>query len=195
MTRNISIAALPLVLLAACAEQQPQRHQASVAAENDARAASVAKAASPAIFQAGRWETKTSITSVSATAIDPASKREIVAQESALDQCLPAEEVRRPDANFFAGGDGSECQYSKFEMANGRIDARMNCTATPGTITMKLDGTYTPTSYALNARATTTGVPGAPANTSAKLSGTWIGPCTNPNAQRAPEERGLARGR
>ena len=191
MNRTLFIAAVPLALLAGCQQQQ----RASVAAENDARAAAAAQAVNPALFKAGRWETKTDIQSVTGASMEASTKRDIVAQKSALDQCLPADEVARPDANFFAGGDGSECQYSKFAMANGRIDATMSCTATPGTITMTLDGTYTPTSYRIDASAATTGVPGAPSNTTARLSGTWIGACNNPNAQRAPEERALARGR
>ena len=196
MTRTLCIAAaLPFALTAGCGQQQPQQQRASVAADNEARAAVAAETAPPALFKAGRWETKTEIKTVSARELDASSKREIVAQESALDQCLPEKEARRPDANFFAGGDGSECQYSKLLMKNGRIDATMNCSATPGTIVMTLDGSYTATSYRMDASATTTGVPGAPSNTTARLSGTWLGPCTNPDAQRAPEERSGARAR
>jgi hypothetical protein len=183
MVMNRALFALPLAL-AAC-QQQPQP---TVAEQNRHRADVVAATSDPGAFRAGRWETKTEIGSVSNSGLNAQGRAELVAQESALDQCLPTDEVRRPDANFFAGGDGSECQYTRFAMANGQLDATMSCTATPGTITLALAGTYTPTRYALDATATNSGTPGAPMTTTARLSGTWLGPCGDPDRQRAPED-------
>jgi Protein of unknown function (DUF3617) len=187
MTRIPSLA-LALTALAACTQPQNQQQQASVADQNDARADAVGAQADPNMLVAGRWETKTAIGSVSNSGLTEQGKREVAAQESALDQCLEPDEVRRPDANFFAGGDTSECEYTKFAMANGKLDAVMSCTATPGTITMTLSGRYTPTRYSLSASATTGGTPDAPMTTTAKLNGTWLGPCGDPDRQRAPED-------
>ena len=174
--------ALPLAALAACGEQA-----SSVAEQNDARAQAAAQTVvDPNALKPGRWETKTLITSLGGSTSE--AREQANGKESALDQCLPQKEARRPDSNFFAGGDSSECQYTSFEMRNGRIDAKMSCTVTPGTVTMSLAGDYTPTSYALDATATTSGTPGG-STTKAKLSGTWIGPCADPANQRAPEER------
>jgi hypothetical protein len=182
MSRTIFSLALPLALLAACQEQP-----SNVAQQNDIHARAAAETvADPNMLKPGRWETKTMITSLGGATSE--ARQQANGKESALDQCLPEKEARRPDANFFAGGDGSECQYTSFTMRNGRLDARMSCTVTPGTMTVSLAGSYTPTTYALRATASTSGTSGAAA-TNAELSGTWIGPCNNPANQRAPEER------
>jgi hypothetical protein len=182
MSRTIFSLALPLALLAACQEQP-----SSVAQQNDERDEAAAETVpDSSMLKPGRWETKTLVTSLGGAT--PEARQQANGKESALDQCLPEKEARRPDANFFAGGDGSECEYTSFTMRDGRLDARMSCTVTPGTMTVSLAGSYTPTSYALDATASTSGTPGGSA-TDAKLSGTWIGPCNNPSSQRAPEER------
>ena len=177
------IIVVPLALVSACKEQSP-----SVDAQNKDRAAAAAETADPNSLLAGKWETKQDIQAVYKADLNAASKEEIRKTSASLDQCLPPEEQKRPDANFFAGGDESECSYTEFAMRNGRLNATMSCTATPGTISMTLAGTYTPTSYALNATATTTGIADAPMRTTARLIGTWIGPCPNEESQRAPKE-------
>lgn len=182
---NRTLFALPLAVLCACSSEAPQP---TVAEQNKARADQVARTADSDAFVPGRWETKTSIGSVSNSGLNAGGKKELVAQESAIDQCLPPEEARRPDANFFAGGDGSECEYTSFAAANGRLNAAMTCNATPGSLTITLAGTYTPTSYQLDATATNSATPGAPMTTTARLSGTWLGPCGDPDQQRAPED-------
>lgn len=184
MNRTLLTLALPLAALAACG-QEPQ---GSVAEENKERAEAAAAPADPDALIPGRWETKSSIGSVSNSGLTAEGRGQVAAQESALDQCLEPEEARRPDANFFVGGDSGECEYTKLVMAEGRLDATMSCTATPGSTTITLAGVYTPISYELDASATTAGTGGAAQTTTARLSGTWLGPCGDPDAQRAPED-------
>ena len=174
---------LPVVLVSACKEQA-----SSVDAQNKDRAAAAAETADPNSLMAGKWETKQDIEAVHKADLNAESKEEIRKTSASIDQCLPPEESKRPDANFFAGGDESECRYTQFAMRGGKLNATMSCTATPGTINMTLAGTYTPTSYALNATATTTGIEDAPMRTTARLIGTWIGPCPDEASQRAPED-------
>jgi hypothetical protein len=171
-----SMIALALAALAACGPQQPSSQGKTVAQENDVRADAAAHGANPNALLAGRWETKQEIIGVAKAGLDTQSKREIAAASSASTQCLMTpDEGKRPDANFFAGGEESECKYRSFSMRNGRLDATIICNAT-GSITMTLRGKYTPTSYALDATAVTSGVPNA-MRTSAKLTGTWLGAC------------------
>lgn len=179
----------PLVLaLAACGNGDAR----SVDAENQARAAMAAAAAKPVagpnMLAPGQWETKTRLRSIDQPGMDAETRRQLLGEDTSIDQCLPPEEARRPDANFFAGGGGSECSYTRFNMRGGKIAAVMGCNAGPGSITLKISGTYTPTSYQLDAATTTSGVPGAPASTTARLSGTWLGACLDPSSQRAPED-------
>lgn len=178
---------LALAALMGCDQRDSSNSQSpdnslspSVGEQNNEVAAMGAKGADRNALRPGRWETKQEIRTINKPGMDPQSKRDILGTSSSLDQCLPPEESRQPDANFFAGGDGSECQYTKFAMQDGKLDAVMSCTATPGSITMTLKGTYTPTSYRLTAVASTSAM-----NTSAVIAGTWLGPCPNPSAQRA----------
>jgi Protein of unknown function (DUF3617) len=182
MIRTLYIA-LPIALLASCKEQAP-----SIDAENKERAEAAAQRADPNALMPGKWETKQDIQAVHKAGLNAESKEDIRRTEASIDQCLPPEEAKRPDANFFAGGDESECEYTKFAMQGGKLNATMSCTATPGTITMTLNGTYTPTSYLLDATATTSGIPDAPMRTTAKLVGTWLSACPDEAAQRAPED-------
>ena len=176
-----SLMILPLATLAAC--EQPQ----ATATPKNAERPQATRAADTNLLQPGRWETKTRIDYVDKAGLTDESRNQIQNQESALDQCLPETEARRPDANFFAGGDGSECEYKRFAMQRGSLDAVMSCTATPGSIELSVTGTYTRTRYSLDATAATTGVPGAPSRTTAKLEGSWLGPCPDPASQRAPQ--------
>jgi hypothetical protein len=171
-----SMIALALAALAACGPQQPSSQGKTVAQENDVRADAAAKGADPNALLAGRWETKQEIVGVAKAGLEAQSKREIAAASSASVQCLPALSSKRPDANFFAGSSESECKYRRFSMRDGRLDATIVCTATPGSITMTLHGDYTPTSYALDATAVTSGVPNV-MRTNARITGTWLGAC------------------
>lgn len=175
-------ATLP-VLLAACQQQQPQP---SVDAQDQNRAEQVAQTEDPNTLKPGKWETKQEIQGVAKADLSAQSKAEISKSAAAIDQCLAPDEAHRPDANFFAGSDASACEYSRFSMHDGLLDAAISCTVTPGTMTMTLKGRYTPTTYALDATATTSGTGDSPITTSAKLTGTWLEACPDPGAQRAP---------
>lgn len=65
-----------------------------------------------------------------------------------FEACLTADDVARPKEDFFAGGN-NQCRYEHFTMGGGKIDAVMHCGKDQGTQTMKMAGTYSPDSYAL----------------------------------------------
>lgn len=174
---------LPLLALAACNGEDD-----SIADEQRERAEAAAASADGELLLPGRWETKSRLTATDRTDISEEEKAALIGQDVALDQCLPADEAARPDPNFLIASDVSECEYERFEMADGIISATLACTATPGEVTMNLDGTYTPTSYAIEALATTTGIPGPNVNSSATLSGTWLGDCPDPREQAEPDK-------
>jgi hypothetical protein len=180
---------LPLLLAGACQQAQPQADEASVADQHNETAAALAEVSDPNAFKPGKWETKQEIGGVATSDLPADSKAEIRKTSAAIDQCLAPAEARQPDANFFAGGDDGECKYTNFSMHDGRLEASMTCTSTPGVITMALKGNYTPTTYALDATATQSGTGDAPTTTSAKLTGTWLEACPDPAAQRTAESK------
>lgn len=60
--------------------------------------------------------------------------------------CLTKADTERGYRDMFKDvGKGDDCRYSKFDVDDGRIDARMDCkSAQEGTATMLLDGTVKP---------------------------------------------------
>jgi hypothetical protein len=183
MVRYISLL-LPLAALAACGGPQPAD---PLDPEDRAQANEiVAEVSNADMLMAGQWETKSLIRSIAASGLPAESKEEIKGTEAAIVQCLPEEDRARPTPRFFTGSDEGECSYGSFSMKDGKIDAAMACTGTPGSLNFALSGTYTQTSYDIDARATRSGGAGAAVNGSAKLSGTWLGACEGrPTAEPA----------
>ncbi len=56
--------------------------------------------------------------------------------------CLKAEDAAKPRADFFQG-EGSDCDYDTFTMANGKIDSELTCKDGPLSLKVTMTGTYT----------------------------------------------------
>jgi hypothetical protein len=63
-------------------------------------------------------------------------------------KCLTPEDSKTPDRLLFGRPDG--CDYSRQEMANGRISATMNCEIPMARQTIQLDGEYQRQRYKLH---------------------------------------------
>lgn len=142
--------ALPL---AACTEAgQP---------EVDARNASVEEVAEKVrtatgeemFVRPGKWQSKVTIEDVSMPGVPPEMAermKAMVAQhgKQPSEHCLTKENARRPKEEFFAGKNDA-CRYDRFQMGDGKIDAKMRCQASGATQIMEMDGTYSPESYTM----------------------------------------------
>ena len=135
--------------LAACGNE-PEIDARNASAEEVA--AEVAKArGSEQFVRPGKWQSRVQIEEFSlpgapasvANAMRGANDRSTV-QES----CLTPEEAKRPKEDFFAGR-GKNCRYDHFTMANGKIDAVMQCSGKSAaeTMTMAMQGSYSPDTY------------------------------------------------
>ena len=63
-------------------------------------------------------------------------------------KCITPEDSRTPDRLLFGRPDG--CEYSRQIMANGHIDATMNCEIRAARQTIQLEGQYEPEKYNLH---------------------------------------------
>ena len=137
----------------------------------NARNASVAEVAEkvrdatkePGFIRPGKWVSELSFEEMSAPNM-PAEVREqmqgMLAARRTFDSCLTAEQAKRPQEDFFAGGNNN-CRYEHFRMGGGKIDAKMRCQQDGMTQLMELDGQYSPDKYQMRMSTRTQGQAGS----------------------------------
>ena len=138
---------MPLAFLAGC-DSSPTV---------EARNASVAEVAQQVrdaggadeYLRPGKWLAKATLEELSAPGM-PAGIAEnmkvSMASKPGTEKCMTKRDVKKPDADFF-GGNNDNCRYDHFKMGDGKIDAKMRCTAGGGTQLMTMAGTYGPDQY------------------------------------------------
>jgi CheY-like chemotaxis protein len=152
---------LPLAL-AAC-DNGP-----SVTATNASTADIAAKTADMVKIEPGNWKTKVQILDISMPGMDDPRVADAMKQAmqshsktaNEFNYCVTPEQAEKPRAEMFAGKDNGDCRYDSFTMAGGKIASKMTCKRSGGTMTMTMDGTYSPTAYAMTAQMTGIGPSG-----------------------------------
>ncbi len=151
--QTVSILALPLMALAACSGGGADKDGDGKISKEE-----VAKEAESIKFSAGEWENKVEIvdvkfdeTKLSAErkAMTGAIVKQMIGQVQTTKNCLTEEQAKKPGADFLAGATNDECTYKKFDLSGGAINADITCKGQqPGQKgDIKLNGTYTATSY------------------------------------------------
>jgi hypothetical protein len=190
------IAALPLLAataLAACHQPQSTEQSAAKTGEVSLTNASPsevvkqAKAASPAHFSPGQWETAVEITALELPGVPPQirdqMKKAMMTTTKVAKTCMTREQAEKPEAGVLTGKNDDRCTYKNYKMANGRIDATLVCTGQQGMqMTQTISGTFTETSFALDSSMDATGGPGGGMKMQAKTSGKRIGECPTPKS-------------
>jgi uncharacterized protein DUF3617 len=108
----------------------------------------------------GKWRTTTEIESFEAPGM-PASAVEqmkAAAKGAAVEICMSKEMAAAPSADTFAPKGGG-CTASKFEVADGKIAAKMSCTAGGAKQDIEMDGTIAPELYTIRSTVNSS-VPG-----------------------------------
>ena len=68
-------------------------------------------------------------------------------QQRTITSCVTPEEAANPERGFFEN-ENDDCSYTDFSVGNGRILIAGTCSPGDGMEgTMRMEGTYTPTSY------------------------------------------------
>lgn len=136
-------AALPL---AGC-NSDPQVTAQNASAEEVARKVE-ASGASTNVFNPGLWQSTVTLEEMSIPGLPPEAAAQmsgVQGQAQVSEQCLTAEQAKRPKEDFFGGRDN--CRYERFTMGNGKIEAVMNCSEGRTSQKMTMAGTYDSDSY------------------------------------------------
>lgn len=175
-------AVLPLVLLAGCGGNDVDLKNASVA--------DVAKATRDAArLDPGQWRSTVEIVAVDMPGMPEKEKqmasamfKRMIGQKQINEHCITKEQAEKPPAEMMSGGN-SACRFDQFQMSDGKMNAKMNCSAKdrPGTMQMTMTGDFGGKTYALASEMAMSGGPGMPAGAQmvikAKNSGERIGEC------------------
>jgi hypothetical protein len=133
---------------------------------------------SSGVMKPGKWRTTTEIESFEAPGM-PASAVEQMksaAKGAAVEYCLSAEMASAPGADMFAPKGGG-CQAEKMEIKDGKIDAKLSCSANGAKQEILMAGTIEPEIYTLHSTVKAS-VPGmGETKTVTKVESKRIGDC------------------
>jgi hypothetical protein len=161
-----------LALAASCQGEGPPPEREMTAEEVAAQLATVK-------VDPGQWQSTTRILSASGPMPKPALDK-MIGQETRAANCITPEQAARPNANFLAAQQGSDCTYHDFRMQDGKLSGRMTCTGgrLPREMTTTMSGDYGPQSYDMVMDMETPGLPGGEAmRIKARTQGRRVGEC------------------
>jgi len=153
----------------------------SVEAENESAESVAEKVAKSNIRpRPGRWESTMKILKLDIPDMPPEAqqmmKQHMSAAQTSLN-CLTPEEAAKPDAEFFQQN-SSGCTYENFQMAGGKLDAKMTCEENGAKQMMEMSGTYSEESYNLNVSADGVGPNGQAMSMAMSIASRRVGECT-----------------
>jgi hypothetical protein len=162
------LAALPLILLAAC-DSSPDVKMKNASVGEVAK--EMRKAAGEQSFiDPGKWQQTMTLLEVDAPGMPPEAK---AMMQKAMDKarvhelCLSPEDAKRPKEDFFAK-DSKDCRYEHFNWGDGKIDLKLLCKHGATTTNMTMVGSYQPNAYSMTMTTTNQGA-GAVENMAMKM--------------------------
>lgn len=160
-----------LAALAACGQPTPKGREMS--------AKEVAKQLSSAKIEPGQWEATNEILSASAAGVPADMLKSMAGKATTIRNCITPEQAAKPDASFLTAQNNSNCTYRDFSMEGGKMTGTMTCNggAMPGTVEMKMNGTYGPRNYRMDMDMSTNAT-GVTMNIKSRATGRRIGDCT-----------------
>jgi Protein of unknown function (DUF3617) len=134
----------------------------------------------------GQWEATVQLTEFDMPQM-PEEARNMMQQQMGRAQtntsCITPEEAANPEANMF-GDNNDNCTYTDFTMSGGTILIAGSCQGPgmPGATTMRMEGSYTPTSYDMVMNMSMESGPAGPMSMAGQVTGRFIGPDCAANA-------------
>lgn len=178
MTRLMPLAvAAPIALLAACSGGG-----ADADGDGEISSEEAAAEAGNVTMQPGEWETTVQLTEFDVEDMPPearATMQEQMGQPQTSSSCITPEQASNPQGSMFAADENEDCTYNEFDMSGGAllIDATCQPEGMEGSMTMHMEGRYTPTSYSLTMNMTTEAGPGGPMRMAGTVEGSRTGVC------------------
>lgn len=178
--RSTALLLAPLLFVAACTDRGADRDGDGEISSNEAEAE-----AGNVRMQPGEWEITARLTEFETEGVPPEAREMMVQQQDepqVSSSCVTPEQAANPQGNMFSGEEDENCAYSEFTMSGGRmlIDGSCQSEGMPGSMTLHMEGSYTPTSYALDSTIVIEGGEGAeggPLRISGRVEGRRTGPC------------------
>jgi len=128
----------------------------------------------------GQWEATVQLTEFDIPQMPEEVRgmmQEQMGQAQTNTSCITPEEAANPEANMF--GDGNDdCTYSDFNMSGGTILIAGSCQAPgmPGAMTMRMEGSYTSTTYDMTMNMNMDTGPAGPMSMAGQVTGRFVGP-------------------
>lgn len=132
-------------------------------------------------IQPGQWEATNEIVSAEAPGMPEGALAGMIGRKTITRNCVTPEQAAKPDANFLAAQENSNCSYQDFSMDGGRMTGTMTCQGgeMPGRMVMAMSGDYGPTSYDMTMDMKPSELPGGMSMTvKARTTGKRIGDCS-----------------
>lgn len=176
MTRTAFLIAFALPL-AAC-DSDPQVSAKNATAEEVAGKLEAA-GGSDTFVNPGLWRSTVTLDEMTMPGMPPeaaAQMKSVQGRTQVNESCLTPEEAKRPKEDFFGGKD--TCRYERFNMANGKIDAVMNCSESGASQKMTMAGTYSGNAYNMQVTMQAGGNDGGGMGMKMRVDAKRIGACT-----------------
>lgn len=181
MTVPVRLAALSLFAIAAVSLSGCGSSKDEVKAENESAESVAAKVAASDIKpRAGQWESTMKIEKLEMKGLPPeaaSAMQKQMGMAQTFATCLTPEEAEKPNAGFFQGNKGTDCQYEKFSMAGGAIDAVLTCKQGGQSQHMTMKGKYAEDSYDIRITSDGEAQPGMPMSMAMTISSKRTGEC------------------
>jgi len=132
-----------------------------------------APVAAQAQVQPGQWETTSTIHSVEMPGAPPQVAQMMKGKTTRTRYCVTPEQAAKGPQDMFK--QNSSCRFTKFVMKGGTLATEMTCSQQGGAMTVRTNGSYTPTSYQAAATMVMSGQMGMRMSSSA--TGRLLGPC------------------
>lgn len=128
----------------------------------------------------GLWELRETVGDVASATISSEEREEIEADPAnrgaARTVCLPPDYADRPPAAFWAGNE-TPCSYDEVTMTGGVVTATISCNATPGSLTLTIDGEYDETALDVASTSARRGTGADDVTVNGRIRGEWRGEC------------------
>lgn len=183
---SVMLAGSAMMMLAACDKGPGAAQNQSVE--------DVASEMKKVSLQPGEWESTQEIVDVKIEGAPEGTPPNMLdgmkGQKQTARNCITPEQAANPSADFLTAQKDSNCTYSGFEMAGGKIEGKVSCPAPQGQqgkADVTIDGSYSETEYAVNMEMQAAGSGGAGADQMKmhmvmKTTGKRIGDCPAPAA-------------
>ena len=94
-------------------------------------------------IEPGMWELASEVLDVRAPDLPHEVRQRMIGPRARRRHCITPAQAQRPEANFLAMQEGSDCVYRRFGVADGRISGEMICP----NVTAQMRGRYRPDGY------------------------------------------------